>query len=99
MKKIHLLAALAFLLTININSRAQIITTYAGTGVPAYGGDGGSPATAKLNYPSGLVIDGAGVIYIADRNNHCVRKITGGIITTIAGSGGTSGYSGDSGPA
>ena len=64
-----------------------------------YVGDGGSALDAKLSIPYGLEVDGSGNIYVADANNHRIRKIdTNGIITTIAGTG-TSGYSGDSGAA
>ena len=54
-----------------------------------------------LNTPTGVAVDGLGNVYIADMNNHCVRKVsaTGGIISTIAGIGGAAGYGGDGGPA
>ncbi len=78
-----------------INS-AGIITTYAGTGVAAYGGDGG-PATAATIIANGLALDNLGNLYIANNNN--VRKVnTSGIITRFAGTV-TSGFSGDGGPA
>ena len=77
-----------------------IITTIAGTGTAGYSGDGGLATNAKLNNPWGIAVDSAGNIYIADTQNHRIRKITSstGIITTIAGTG-TSGFSGDEGPA
>ncbi len=66
-----------------------------------YGGDGG-PATAQeaaLNYPEAVAADASGNIYIADTNNHRIRKVDpNGIITTVAGNG-SSGHSGDGGPA
>ena len=72
---------------------AQTITTIAG-GL----GNGGTTAVAQLNMPASLGIDAAGNIYIADRDNNCVRKIsTGGINTIIAGTG-ERGHSGDGGP-
>jgi NHL repeat len=43
-----------------------------------------------------VAVDGQGNVYIADTFNHRVRKVSGGIITTIAGTG-TAGYSGDGG--
>lgn len=84
-----------------------IISTYAGTGVAGYSGDGGNATSAKLHLdsPSGLAVDNVGNLYIADTYNHVIRKIDNqGIITTVAGNGfgaGTSsgGYSGDGGPA
>ena len=76
-----------------------IISTIAGNGITGYSGDGGAASSASLNYPGGIALDGQGNIYIADTTNHRVRKIDGtGVITTIAGNG-SSGYSGDAGPA
>ncbi|MGB5745764.1 MAG: hypothetical protein WBM69_02205, partial [Desulfobacterales bacterium] len=74
-----------------------IITTVAGNGISGYDGDGGPAIEASLYYPSGVAIDSAGNLYIADRRNHRIRKIdTEGIITTVAGTGGN-GYNGDQG--
>ncbi|MGE0126778.1 MAG: hypothetical protein AB7U82_01645 [Blastocatellales bacterium] len=77
-----------------------VITTYAGTGVPDFGGDGGPAAQAKLISPSGLALDSAGNLYIADSGNARVRKVTTstGVITTVAGNG-LIGFSGDNGQA
>ena len=76
-----------------------VITTFAGTGASGYSGDGGPAANARMNYPSGLAVDGAGNLYVSDTNNFRVRKITpGGMITTVAGNG-SKGYSGNGGPA
>ena len=78
---------------------AGVITTIAGTGVRGFSGDGGPAVEAKLDGPSGIAVDGAGNVYIADYNNHRVRRVDGaGIITTIAGTG-VRGFSGDGGPA
>jgi hypothetical protein len=80
---------------------AGIISTYAGTGVPGYSGDGG-PATAaqfSLMQYGGLFADGLGNLYIGDDQNFRIRKVNAfGIITTIAGNG-TYGFRGDGGPA
>ncbi len=76
-----------------------IINTYAGCDTPGYSGDGGYGYKAKLNAPTEVATDRSGNLYIADFNNHVVRKVTpSGIISTYAGSG-TSGYSGDGGNA
>ena len=76
-----------------------IISTYAGTGVAAYSGDSGLATAAALNSPTGVTIDGRGNLYIADKGNNCIRKITtAGIILTVAGNG-SPGYSGNGGPA
>lgn len=75
---------------------AGIITTYAGS-VEGYGGDGGPATNAKLQNPDGICTDSSGNLYIADKYNHRVRKVsTDGIITTIAGTG-VAGFAGDSG--
>ncbi len=76
-----------------------MITTVAGTGEGGYSGDGGPAGTAQLNSPSGVAVDGSGNVYIADTQNHRIRRVDAtGMIITIAGTG-ESGYSGDGGPA
>ena len=74
-----------------------IITTVAGNGTYGYSGDGGSATSAKLNYPTGVAVDASGNLFIADEENHRIRKVsTSGVITTVAGNG-TKGYNGDGG--
>ena len=74
------------------------ITTVAGTGIGGFSGDGGPAIQAQIE-PNRLTVDSQGNIFIADYINHRVRKVdAAGIITTVAGNG-TSGYSGDGGPA
>lgn len=74
-----------------------IISTIAGTGVGGFSGDGAAATLAQLNNPSGVTVDAAGNIYIADMTNQRIRKInTSGIISTYAGVG-TAGFSGDGG--
>ena len=64
------------------------ITTIAGNGHAGFGGDSGPALEAPLNFPAGLCVDLNGNIFVADRNNHRVRKIdSGGVITTVAGDG------------
>jgi sugar lactone lactonase YvrE len=65
------------------------VTTYAGTGAPGCT-DGDALNTAKFNYPVDIDRDTAGNYYVADRNNHVIRKITqAGTVETIAGTCGT----------
>ncbi len=71
-----------------------IITTVAGTGTLGYSGDGGAATSAELKYPYAVVAGSSGTFYIADTNNLRIRMVSGGTITTIAGTG-TSGYNGD----
>jgi sugar lactone lactonase YvrE len=81
-------------------SRVPSINTAVGNGTPGYSGDGGPAVNAELNNPSGIAVDGAGNLYIADPANNRIREVMAGagIISTIAGNG-TAGYSGDGGPA
>jgi sugar lactone lactonase YvrE len=74
------------------------ITTVAGTGTAGYNGDNQGALTATLSSPQGIAVDATGVLYLADTNNHRVRKVVNGVITTIAGNG-IAGLSGDGGPA
>ena len=76
-----------------------IIETFAGAGTQGYSGDGGPAKTALLDSPTGVAVDAAGRVYVADFGNQRVRRIgLDGIIETFAGAG-TQGYSGDGGPA
>ena len=73
------------------------ISTIAGTGEKGETGDGDDALKAKLNSPTGVAVDGAGNVYIADQMNHRIRKVDkDGIITTVAGTG-LPGYSGNGG--
>ena len=76
---------------------AGIITTIAGTGTAGYSGDSGLATAAAIAYPGGINLDSSLNVYFGDRYAYnVVRKITvtTGIITTVAGTGGT-GYNGD----
>jgi len=77
-----------------------IISTVAGNGIQGHSGDGGLATSASLDFPTGVAVDSAGSIYIADNKNNTIRKVsaTTGIITTVAGNGADN-YSGDGGPA
>jgi sugar lactone lactonase YvrE len=83
-----------------VDARTNVITTIAGCGTPGYSGDGGPATRACFNEPYGIAVDKAGNVYVADRHNHCVRRVDSatGTITTFAGNG-SSGFSGDDGAA
>ena len=71
------------------------ITTLAGDGTPGLSGDGGHAMSASLKFPSGVSVNAAGNVYIADWHNQGVRVVnTSGTITTLAGTG-VAGFSGD----
>jgi uncharacterized protein (TIGR03437 family) len=59
------------------------ITTFAGTGVAGYSGDGGPAVGAQLAFPAGLALDPAGDLYIVDTVNFAIRKVQAGNITTV----------------
>ncbi|MGC4096085.1 MAG: hypothetical protein QM706_03125 [Nitrospira sp.] len=69
---------------------AWMIRTVAGNGDSGYKGDGSSPTQARLNEPKGVTIDSHGHLYVADSENHVVRKVdrATGIISTVAGRSG-----------
>ena len=67
---------------------AGVISTVAGDGTSGFSGDGGVAAAAQLNFPQGVALDGAGNLYIADRDNGRIRKVdSAGVISTVAGGG------------
>ncbi len=90
-----------------IDAVSGVITTVAGGDTPSsaggFAGDGGAAAKAQLHSPAGIAFDAAGNLYIADYNNHRIRKVTAaGVISTIAGSdtpNNAGGFAGDNGPA
>ena len=79
--------------------KTKAVTTIAGNGERAYKGDGGPAVDAALNMPHEIQFDSTGNIYIAERDNHVIRKVdrATGIISTVAGTG-VAGFSGDGGP-
>ncbi len=83
-----------------------IITAFAGTDVTGFSGDGGPATAARISSTnSGITVGPDGSLYIADRDNHRIRRVgPDGIISTVAGNGvyntnGTASFSGDGGPA
>jgi sugar lactone lactonase YvrE len=83
-----------------LDLRTRRTTTIAGNGQKAYSGDGGPATGASLSMPHEIQFDSAGNLYIAERDNHVVRKVDAktGVISTFAGTG-RPGFSGDGGPA
>jgi hypothetical protein len=74
------------------------ITTVAGTGTKGFAGDGGPATHAALDHPNGIAVADDGTLFIADRGNSRIRKVTpDGTITTIAGDG-KLGWAGDGEP-
>jgi sugar lactone lactonase YvrE len=75
------------------------IATVAGTGARGYGGDNGSPTAAQLDTPSGVFVDIAGDIFIADTDNAAIREVVAasGLVQTVAGTPLAPGFSGDGG--
>ena len=59
------------------------LTTLAGMSGPGYSGDGVA-SQSYLNYPTALAVDHQGTVYIADSGNHLIRKVSNGILTSIA---------------
>ncbi len=83
-----------------LDLRTRRTLTVAGNGQKGYSGDGAAATEASLNMPHEIQFDSAGHLYIAERDNHVIRKVnaTTGIISTFAGTG-SAGFSGDGGPA
>jgi len=83
-----------------IDLRSRQVTTVAGDGLRGRDGDGGPATQASLDMPHEIQFDGHGHLYIAERDNHVIRRVEArtGVISTFAGTG-TAGFSGDDGPA
>jgi len=77
---------------------AGLIRTVAGSGVRGFSGDGGDGRAAMLSGPLALAVDTQGALLIADSGNHRLRRLAGGVLTTVAGTG-VQGFAGDGGPA
>lgn len=85
--------------TIRRITSAGVVTTIAGL-AGAIGSVDGIGADARFYYPTGVAVDGAGVVSVADRANHVIRRIgTGGVVSTLAGMAGLSGATDGTGAA
>jgi DNA-binding beta-propeller fold protein YncE len=83
-----------------LDLKSRRTSTVAGNGQRGYAGDGAAATDASLNMPHEIQFDAAGHLYIAERDNHVIRKVDTktGKISTFAGTG-SAGFSGDGGPA
>ncbi len=83
-----------------VDAVTGVVTTIVGS-VVGFAGDGGPGVAGMLADPKGIATDTAGNLFIADRGNGRIRKLTAstGLITTVAGSTGTPAFAGDDGPA
>lgn len=74
---------------LRLDAGTSIISAVAGIGTSGFTGDGGAAPAAQLDKPSGVAVDGLGNLFIADTNNHRIRRVDAGsgIITTVAGTG------------
>jgi sugar lactone lactonase YvrE len=82
-----------------IDASTGVLTTIAGNGRQAFGGDGGPAIRARFNHPEHVEVGTDGTVYIEDTGNHCIRMVDAeGIIRTIVGTC-KPGFSGDGGPA
>src|SRR5204863_315505 len=85
-----------------VDAMTHQISTVAGTpGISGFAGDGGSATAAELSTTTGVALDGAGNLFIADSGNCVIRKVAAatGAISTVAGIGGACGFAGDGGAA
>jgi hypothetical protein len=99
MKKFTLSLLVALSSSLFTIGKAQTITTVAGDGTASFSGDGGQATAAGMSYPWGTKVDAAGNIFISLIYDDRIRKVnTSGIISTVAGNG-TTGFSGNGGPA
>lgn len=80
-----------------VDASTGIVTTVAGGGTVDAGSDGGAATAAKLVSPTGLAVDGSGNLFFSDAGANRVRRVdSGGIVTTLAGTG-VAGFGGDGG--
>jgi uncharacterized protein (TIGR03437 family) len=87
------IASSQYQVVLRLDAKTSILTLVAGNGTAGFSGDNGPATRAQLNLtsqffgPAGLAVDSAGNLYIADESNLRVRKVSNGVITTVAGNG------------
>jgi len=74
-------------LVLRLDGVTGILTLVAGNGIAGYSGDNGPAASAQMNSPAGVALDSSGNLYIEDYSNVVTRKVTNGVIATVAGLG------------
>jgi sugar lactone lactonase YvrE len=85
---------------LRLDAKTGLVEIAAGSGMNRFRGDGGPAVAAEMNQPASIALDAAGNVFIADTQNHAIRRVDAktGILTTVAGDG-TAGFAGDGGPA
>jgi hypothetical protein len=73
--------------TIYKKDSAGVVTTIAGNGTAGYSGDSGPASAASLNHPLAVTVTNDGTVYIADSGNNRIRRVAGGVISTVLGNG------------
>jgi DNA-binding beta-propeller fold protein YncE len=83
-----------------LDLKSHAISTVAGSGQKGYSGDGGPALSASMNEPYEIAFDKGGNLFVAEMQNHVVRRVDAKtrVITTVAGTG-VAGFGGDGGPA
>jgi uncharacterized protein (TIGR03437 family) len=87
-----------YAVVMRVDATTGSLTRFAGNATNGFSGDNGPAVNAQLYYPGALSLDAAGNLYILDVSNNRVRKVSNGVITTVAGNGSNT-FSGDNGPA
>jgi sugar lactone lactonase YvrE len=81
-----------------VSAADATISTLVGTGASGSSGDGGAATNTELMLSNSVALDSSGNLYISEAGSHRIRKVSNGIISTVAGNG-TQGYGGDGGSA
>jgi sugar lactone lactonase YvrE len=72
---------------LRLDATTGLVTLAAGNGTAGFSGDNGLATNAELNSSGGIAVDSAGNVFIADSQNNRVRRVSDGVIATVAGSG------------